>query len=167
MNLSSFYTRKTGLIITVICMTIFGWIATKFEKHLLEVTKMSTPSILLVEAIILITIFLFIFIFSNETRNRLFEDLDNLSYIELFLFYIITGLGIALAFLANLIIKQFSASKFRLFDVIIGLLIYGSLFFINSKTKFTLFKLIIFIALIFLAISFISLTSNANYKTNK
>ena len=68
-----------------------------------------------------------------ETRNRLFEDLDNLSYIELFLFYIITGLGIALAFLANLIIKQFSASKFRLFDVIIGLLIYGSLFFINSK----------------------------------
>ena len=44
MNLSTFYKSKTGLIITVICMTIFGWIATKFDKHLLEVTKMSTPS---------------------------------------------------------------------------------------------------------------------------
>ena len=158
MNYDQFYKSKTGLILTVSCMTIFGWIATKFDKHLLQVTKMSTPSILLVEAIILITIFLFIFIFSNQTRNKLFQDLNNLSYMELFLFYLITGLGIALSFLVNIIIKQFSASKFRLFDVIIGLLIYGSLFFINSKTKFSLFKLIIFIFLLFFAICFISLT---------
>ena len=144
MNPNKFYKSKIGLILTVICMTIFGWIATKFDKHLLEVTKMSTPSILLVEAIILITIFLFVFIFSNETRNKLFKDLNSLSYLELFLFYIITGLGIALAFLINLIIKQFSASKFRLFDVIIGLLIYGSLYFINSNTNFSLFKFVIF-----------------------
>lgn len=158
MNPNKFYKSKIGLILTVICMTIFGWIATKFDKHLLEVTKMSTPSILLVEAIILITIFLFVFIFSNETRNKLFKDLNSLSYLELFLFYIITGLGIALAFLINLIIKQFSASKFRLFDVIIGLLIYGSLYFINSKTNFSLFKFVIFIMLLFFAICFISLT---------
>ena len=134
-NNNKFYKSKIGLILTVICMAIFGWIATKFDKHLLEVTKMSTPSILLVEAMILITIFLFVFIFSNETKNKLFQDLNNLSYVELFLFYLITGLGIALAFLVNLIIKQFPASTFRLFDVIIGLLIYGSLFFINSKTS--------------------------------
>lgn len=158
MNPNKFYKSKIGLILTVICMTIFGWIATKFDKHLLEVTKMSTPSILLVEAMILITIFLFVFIFSNETRNKLFKDLNSLSYLELFLFYIITGLGIALAFLINLIIKQFSASKFRLFDVIIGLLIYGSLYFINSKTNFSLFKFVIFIMLLFFAICFISLT---------
>jgi len=158
MNPNKFYKSKIGLILTVICMTIFGWIATKFDKHLLEVTKMSTPSILLVEAIILITIFLFVFIFSNETRNKLFKDLNSLSYLELFLFYIITGLGIALAFLINLIIKQFSASKFRLFDVIIGLLIYGSLYFINSNTNFSLFKFVIFIMLLFFAICFISLT---------
>lgn len=139
MNNNTFYKSKIGLIVTVICMAIFGWITTKFDKHLLEVTKMSTPSILLVEAIILITIFLFVFIFSNETKNKLFQDLNNLSYVELFLFYLITGLGIALSFLVNLIIKKFPASTFRLFDVIIGLLIYGSLFFINSKTNFSLF----------------------------
>jgi hypothetical protein len=158
MNPNKFYKSKIGLILTLICMTIFEWIATKFDKHLLEVTKMSTPSILLVEAIILITIFIFVFIFSNDTRNKLFKDLNSLSYLELFLFYIITGLGIALAFLINLIIKQFSASKFRLFDVIIGLLIYGSLYFINSKTNFSLFKFVIFIMLLFFAIYFISLT---------
>ena len=158
MNLNNFYKSKTGLILTVICMTFFGWIATKFDKHLLQVTKISTPSVLLVEAIILITIFLFIFIFSNESRNRLFEDLNKLSYIELFLFYIITGLGIMLAFLVNLIIKHFSASKFRLYDVIFGLLIYGSLLFITSNTKFTLFKFLVFIFLLFFSMLFIYLT---------
>lgn len=158
MSLNQFYKSKTGLIVTVICMTIFGWVATKFDKHLLEVTKISTPSILIVEAIILITIFLFVFIFSNQTRDRLFEDLDKLSYIEFFLFYLITGLGIALAFLVNLIVKQFSASKFRLFDVIFGLLIYGTLFFITSKTKFSLQKFFIFILLLFFAMCFITLT---------
>tara|TARA_Y100000389_G_scaffold177636_2_gene190100 strand:+ start:5571 stop:5990 length:420 start_codon:yes stop_codon:yes gene_type:complete len=139
-------------------MTIFQWIATKFDKHLLQVTKISTPSVLLVEAIILITFFLFIFIFSNESRNRLFEDLNKLSYIEMFLFYLITGLGIMLAFLVNLIIKHFSASKFRLYDVIFGLLIYGSLLFITSKSKFSLFKFLIFICLLFFSMCFISLT---------
>ena len=158
MNLNNFYKSKTGLILTVICMTIFEWIAIKFDKHLLQVTKISTPSVLLVEAIILITIFLFIFIFSNESRNRLFEDLNKLSYIELFLFYIITGLGIMLAFLVNLIIKHFSASEFRLFDVIIGLIIYGSLLFITSNTKFTLFKFLVFIFLLFFSMLFIYLT---------
>jgi uncharacterized membrane protein len=99
MNPNKFYKSKIGLILTLICMTIFEWIATKFDKHLLEVTKMSTPSILLVESIILITIFIFVFIFSNDTRNKLFKDLNSLSYLELFLFYIITGLGIANSFL--------------------------------------------------------------------
>ena len=130
----SFIKKKFGLLIVVLIATFFAGIATKFDENLLK-DGISTPSILFIEAGTLVSILIFYYIYSFQTKNKLFSDLKKINYLRLSIFYFITILMVVTAFLVNDAVKQYGSSLVEIEIIIMGLLLYGFVYFILNNNK--------------------------------
>lgn len=149
----SYLKSTSALVILLLCIAALESGAVVFDGHLMK-RGINPLSALLFEAIAAFSIVLIPFLFSKEMRIRFLMDYKRIRIEEMIIFVAIAFITVVLSYSANAILQFHSASKFRITEIIAGLLVSGLLFFAYSNEVYTAKKLGYFICMAFFAVMF-------------
>ena len=144
---------KIGLVCVIAFATLISIGATKADEDILK-REISTSTILITEGVIVLFSLLTISLLIPKMRRKLFIDIKKLTLgnIARLAFYALIGVGIA--YVANDALIHHGTNEVKIYQLIIGLLVTGLIYFLTSNKKLTLKKVSFFIFLSVFAVLF-------------
>ena len=144
---------KLGLIGTIVVGTLVGINATKVDEDILN-KDISTSTILITEGVIVLTAILLTVAVIPKRRTKIISDVKKITIGDITRLGVYALIGIIFAFVANDTLVHHGTNKVKLYQIIIGLLITGLIYFLSSNKNLKTKKIVFFILLSIFAILF-------------
>lgn len=144
---------KLGLVGIIVVATLVGINATKVDEDILK-KDISTPTILVTEGAIVISAILLTILFIPKMRGKMISDMKKMSINDVIRLGGYALIGLIIAFVANDALVHHGTNEVKLYQLIIGLLITGLIYFLSSTKKITVKKVAFFLVLSIFAVLF-------------
>lgn len=137
---------KIGLVVIIILATFISINASRVDESILK-NNISTPTILFTEGLFFLISIIISALVMPDIRKKMLSDMKKLTYTNIAMlgFYSLVGIGIA--FIANDALLHHGTDEVKMFELIVGFLITGLIYFFTTNKKLSLKKLAYFIAL--------------------
>ena len=146
---------RVALVVVIVLAVVISFQATSIDEDMLN-AKISTPTILITKALIEFSLLVITYIFVSPIRSKIRSDFNKISLISVLLLGLYTVLGLGLAFIANKALLHHGTNEVKMYELIVGVLVTGIIYFSNSKEKATPKKILFFIMLAVFAILFMN-----------
>ena len=143
------------LILVIVLTALISFRATSIDEKILK-TKISTPTILITEGVIVIAFIAIAGIFVPNIRRKIQSDFENISLINVLLLGLYAALGLGLTLVANDALVHHGTNEVKMYELIVGILVTGAIYFLTSDKKVTPRKIILFIMLAVFAVLFMN-----------
>lgn len=125
---------KLGLVGTIVVGTLVGINAMKVNQDILK-KDISTLTILITEGVIILTAILLTVALIPKMRTKMISDINKMTIRDITRLGVYALIGIILAFVANAVLVNHGTNEFRMYQIIIGILITGLIYFLSSNKK--------------------------------
>lgn len=146
---------KLTLILVIVLTALISFRATSIDEEILK-TKISTPTILITEGVIVIAFIAIAGIFVPNIRRKIQSDFENISLRNVLLLGLYAALGLGLTLVANDALVHHGTNEVKMYELIVGILVTGAIYFLTSDKKVTPRKIILFIMLAVFAVLFMN-----------
>jgi hypothetical protein len=146
---------KLTLILVIVLTALISFRATSIDEEILK-TKISTPTILITEGVIVIAFIAIAGIFVPNIRRKIQSDFENISLRNVLLLGLYAALGLGLTLVANDALVHRGTNEVKMYELIVGILVTGAIYFLTSDKKVTPRKIILFIMLAVFAVLFMN-----------
>jgi len=146
---------KLTLILVIVLTALISFRATSIDEEILK-TKISTPTILITEGVIVIAFIAIAGIFVPNIRRKIQSDFENISLRNVLLLGLYAALGLGLTLVANDALVHRGTNEVKMYELIVGILVTVAIYFLTSDKKVTPRKIILFIMLAVFAVLFMN-----------
>ena len=146
---------KLTLILVIVLTALISFRATSIDEEILK-TKISTPTILITEGVIVIAFIAIACIFVPNIRRKIQSDFENISLRNVLLLGLYAALGLGVTLVANDALVHHGTNEVKMYELIVGILVTGAIYFLTSDKKVTPRKIILFIMLAVFAVLFMN-----------
>jgi hypothetical protein len=132
---------KLGLVSIIVVATLVGINTSKVDEDILK-KDISTITILVIEGAIVLTAILSAILFMPKMRTKVIADMKKMNIIDSIKLGGYAIVGLVIAFVANDALIHHGTNEVKIYQLIVGLLITGLIFFLTSNKKVTIKKLL-------------------------
>lgn len=146
---------KFTLVMIVVLTALMSFRTTRIYEDILK-SKISTPTILIMDGAMAIALIALAAMFVPDVREKMRSDFKRIplkSVLSLG-FYAVLGLGLALV--ANDVLVHHGTNEVKMYELVVGILVTGVIYFLTSDKKVTPKKIILFILLAIFATLFMN-----------
>ena len=144
---------KLGLVATIVVGTLVSINGTRVDESILK-KNISTPTILIIEGLIVLSAILLTVAFVPKMRSKTISDMKKITIGDITRLGLYALIGIAVAFIVNDALVHHGTDEVKLYQIIIGLLITGLIYFLSTNKKLAPKKIVFFIVLSIFAVLF-------------
>lgn len=146
---------KLTLILVTILAALISFRATSIDEEILK-TKISTPTILITEGVIVIAFIAIACILVPNIRRNIQSDFEKIPLRIVLLLGLYAALGLGLTLVANDALVNHGTNEFIMYELIVGILVTGAIYFSTSEKKITPRKIFFFIMIAVFAVLFMN-----------
>ena len=146
---------KLILVMVIVLAALISFRATSIDEDILK-AKISTPTILITEGVIVLALIAVAGIFVPNIRRKIQSDFGKISLRNVLLLGLYAALGLGLTLIANDVLVHHGTNEVKMYELIVGILVTGTIYFLTSDKKVTPKKIILFIMLAIFAVLFMN-----------
>jgi hypothetical protein len=144
---------KLTLILVIILAALISFRATSIDEDILK-AKISTPTILITEGLIVLALIAIAGIFVPDIRRKIKSDFENISLRNVLQLSLYAALGLGLTLITNEALVHHGTNEVKMYELIVGILVTGAIYFMASGNRIMYNKVFYFLMIAVFAILF-------------